>query len=147
MKLEQILEDNTRTRNHYKARLRYHFVFCTKYRRKCLNQMKDDVFLAFRLCEQKSHFKILSMNIDGDHIHLLIEIPPTYSVGQTISRMKEYTTNYLYRTHDDWLRKFYRSKKRALWTNGYFCSTVGRVSEETVFEYIENQGKNHYDCN
>ena len=48
---------------------------------------------------------------------------------------------------NDWLRKFYRSKKRALWTNGYFCSTVGRISEETVFEYIENQGKNHYDCN
>ena len=56
MKLEQILEDNARTRNHYKVRLG--------------------------------------------------EIPPTYSVGQTISRMKEYITNYLYRTHD-WLRKFY----------------------------------------
>jgi len=144
MKIEDILEDNSRTRNHYKARLRYHFVFCTKYRRKCLNQIKDDVFAAFKLCEQKSHFTILNMNINEDHIHLLIEIPPTYSVGQTISRIKEMTTNYLYREQNDWLRKFYWSKKRTIWTHGYFCSTVGLVTEEKVFEYIEQQGSKHY---
>ena len=144
MKLEQILEDNSRTRNHYKARLRYHFVFCTKYRKKCLDEIKEDVFASFKLCEEKSHFTILNMNIDKDHIHLLIEIPPVYSVGQTIRRLKEFTTNYLYRTQNDWLRKFYWSKKRKLWTNGYFCSTVGLVSEETVFEYINNQGKKYY---
>ncbi len=40
------------------------------------------------------------MNIDEDHIHLLIEIPVTYSVGQTIRRLKEMTTNYLYRECD-----------------------------------------------
>lgn len=136
------LEDTSRTRNHYKAKLRYHFVFCTKYRKKCLDQIRGTVFDAFRYCESKSHFTILNMNIDQDHIHLLIEIPPTYSVGQTINRLKEMTTNYLYREQNDWLRKFYRSKKRQVWTNGYFVSTVGDVLERTVFDYIEKHGLN-----
>jgi len=144
MKLEDILEDNTRTRNHYKVRLRYHIVLCTKYRRKCLDQMKDDVFDAFKLAEEKSHFTILNMNIDKDHIHFLLDIPPTYTVGQTINRLKEFSTNYLYRKQNDWLRKFYWSKKRTLWTHGYFASTVGMVSEQTVFQYIENKGKEYY---
>ncbi len=82
------------------------------------------------------------MNIDEDHIHLLIEIPVTYSVGQTIRRLKEMTTNYLYRECDSWLRNFYWSKKRQIWTHGYFCSTLGEVSEKTAMVYIENQGKN-----
>ena len=137
-----MLEDNSRTRNHFKARLRYHMIFSTKYRRKCLDQIRDDVFDAFRYCESKSHFTILNMNLDKDHIHLLIEIPPTYSVGQTVSRLKEMTTNYLYREQDAWLRKFFFNKKhRYLWTHGYFVSSVGAVSEKTVWDYINNQGK------
>lgn len=142
--LEKQLEDTSRTRNHFKANLKYHFVFCTKFRRKCLDKIKEDVFAAFRYCESKSHFRIINMNIDMDHIHLLLEIPSTYSVGQTINRMKEMTTNYLYREQNDWLRKFYWGKKRTLWTKGYFCSTVGNVSEKIVFDYIEQQGKKHY---
>lgn len=140
--LKDILEDNSRTRNHYVANLKYHFVFCTKYRRKCLTKIREQVFNAFRYCESKSHFKIHTMNIDEDHIHFLIEIPVTYSVGQTIRRLKEMTTNYLYRECDSWLRNFYWSKKRQIWTHGYFCSTLGEVSEKTVMVYIENQGKN-----
>ena len=56
------------------------------------------------------------------------------------------TTNYLYRQNDteQWLKKFYWKKKRLLWTHGYFVSTVGHVSEDIVFDYIENQGKEYY---
>ena len=53
------------------------------------------------------------------------------------------TTNYLYRNErtEKWLKQFYWKKKRLLWTHGYFVSTIGKVSEKTVFNYIENQGK------
>ena len=84
------------------------------------------------------------MNIDKDHIHLLISFPVDYSISQTVNRLKQITTNYLY-SHDStsiWLKKFYWKKKRMLWTHGYFVSTLGQISEEKVFQYIENQGKN-----
>ena len=83
------------------------------------------------------------MNIDKDHIHLLISFPVDYSISQTINRLKQYTTNYLYRKEDTckWLKQFYWKKKCMLWTHGYFVSTVGQISEEIVFKYIENQGK------
>ena len=84
------------------------------------------------------------MKQDKYHIHLLVNIKPTYSLGQTINRMKQMTTSYLYRDEKtrSWLRKFYWVKRLTLWTHGYFASTVGQVSEKIVWDYIENQGNN-----
>ena len=136
-------EDNSRTRNHYKGELNYHIIFSTKFRRKCLSQIEQELYDAFRYCESKSHFIIKTMKQDNDHIHLLVNIKPTYSLGQTINRMKQMTTSYLYRNDRtrSWLRNFYWAKKLTIWTHGYFASTVGQVSEDIVFQYIENQGK------
>lgn len=135
-------EDNTRTRNHYKGVLKYHLIISTKYRRKCLNQIEDIVYESFRYAEQKSKMKILNMKLDQDHIHFLIQIPPTVSIGSIIGRMKQQSTWYLKEneTSYSWLRNFYWSKKFQIWTHGYFVSTVGDVSEKIVFEYIEKQG-------
>ena len=126
-----------------KTHIRYHIIFVAKYRRKCLDGIRDQVFEAFKQCEANSHLKIHNMNIDKDHIHLLISFPVDYSISQTINRLKQYTTNYLYRKEDTykWLKQFYCKKKCILWTNGYFVSTIGQISEEIVFKYIENQGK------
>lgn len=83
------------------------------------------------------------MKQDKDHIHLLVNIKPTYSLGQTINRIKQMTTNYLYRNETSrlWLRKFYWAKRLTVCTHEYFASTVGQVSEKIVLDYIENQGK------
>ena len=53
------------------------------------------------------------------------------------------TTNYLYRNErtKNRLKQYYWKKKRLLWTHSYFVSTIGKVSEKIVFNYIENQGK------
>ena len=85
------------------------------------------------------------MNIDKDHIHLLIEIHPKYSISQTVERMKQMTLNHVYRECNDYMRQFYRTKKRRLWTSGYFVSTVGKVSEDIVFNYINNQRIEYYE--
>ena len=69
---------------HSKTRLRYHLIFVTKYRRKCLTNIKESVFEAFRLVENNSHIKIHNMNIDGDHIHMIVSFPPEYSLSQTV---------------------------------------------------------------
>ena len=108
-----------------------------------MNEIKQDVFDAFRYVEDKSHIKIYNINLDADHIHLLLSFPPDYSLSQTVNRLKQMTTNYLYRNEqtEKWLRQFYWKKKRLLWTHSYFVSTRGKVSEKIVFNYIENQGK------
>ena len=129
--------------SHSKTYLRYHIIFVTKYRKKLLNDIIQTVFDAFKYCESKSHFTILKMKLDQDHIHLLISIPVEYSIAQTVSRLKQMTTNYLYREKNDYMRKFYR-KNRVIWTDGYFCSTIGHISEAIAFKYIETQGKEHY---
>lgn len=126
--------------SHAKTHIRYHIIFVTKYRRKCLNQIRDDVFDAFRECEKNSHIRILNMNIDKDHVHLLVTFPPMFSIGQTVRRLKQYTTKYLYDNNEEYLRNFYWKKKRLLWTHGYYCSTLGKISEDIVWNYIDNQG-------
>lgn len=127
---------------HAKTRLRYHIIFSTKYRRKCLNEIHDKVIESFRMAEMQSHFRIHTMELDSDHIHFLISFPPAYSIEQTVRRLKMFSIKYLY---DDFttrmhLRKYYWKKSRVLWTHGYFCSTIGNVSEKTILNYIENQG-------
>lgn len=129
------------TPGHCRTHLRYHIILVSKYRRKVLENIRNDVFDAFRYTESKSNIKIHTMNLETDHIHLIVSFPVTYTIGQTVSRLKQMTTNYLYRIHNDYLKRFYRKKKRLLWTHGYYVGTLGLVSEKIVFQYIENQGK------
>lgn len=125
---------------HKKSRLRYHIILVTKYRRRCLNAIRKEVIAAFRDCESKSDIKIHRMNIDKDHIHFIISFPTKYSIDQTIRRLKQFSTNYIYTHCNEHIRHFYWKKKRALWSDSYFCSTIGQVSESIVDEYIKNQG-------
>ena len=129
-----------KTFGHAKTKLRYHLIFSTKFRRKCLDQIHDDVISSFKYSESKSNFKILVMELDKDHIHMLVEIKPKYSIEQVVSRIKQLTTNYLWKKQGEHLRKYYWKQHHILWTHGYFCSTIGDVSESTLKQYIENQG-------
>lgn len=125
---------------HSKTRLRYHLILTTKYRRSCLQQIKNDVLESFNQCALHSDIKIHLINIDRNHIHLLISFPPKYSISQTVNRLKQYTTNYLYKNDYDHLKKFYWTNKKRLWSESYFITTIGNVSENKVLEYIKNQG-------
>lgn len=124
---------------HAKTRLRYHIIFSTKYRKKCLNDIKDDVFEAFKYAESKSDFKILLMNLEDDHIHFLMKFKPSLSIEQVVRRMKQMSNYYLWKNHETYFKKIYWKKKQ-IWTGGYFCSTIGNVSEENIKMYIEQQG-------
>lgn len=125
---------------HAKTHLRYHIIFSTKYRKKCLNQIHDSVIEAFKKSEINSHYKILTMELDKDHIHLLITFKPFLSISQVVRKLKQLTTKYIWDQNEIFLRKFYH-KNKILWTHGYFCSTIGEVSEITIKKYIENKSK------
>ena len=129
--------------SHVKAHIRYHIIFSTKYRKKCLDKIKDEVISSFMKCASRYDFNIYNINLDRDHVHFLMEIPPSLSIGSCVARMKQISLNDLYSNEatSKWLKKFYWSKKQKLWTHGYFCSTVGLVSETTVWNYINKQGQ------
>lgn len=128
-----------KTYGHTKTNLKYHFIFSTRYRRKCLTSIHDEVTDAFRYVEQRSNFSILKMELDKDHIHFLMEFKPSLSIDSVVNRMKSMSTNYLYAKCKQYLRQFYWNKNQ-LWTRGYFYSTIGEISEKTLCHYIENQG-------
>lgn len=79
------------------------------------------------------------MKVDKDHIHLMIESSPTLSPLQICRVLKQQSTFLLWKIHRKYLRKYFW-KENTLWTDGYFVSTIGNVSEKTLRHYIETQG-------
>lgn len=86
-----------------------------------------------------SDFTIKTIELDKDHIHLMIEFKPSLSIASIVNRLKAMTTKFLYNNCGDYLKKYYW-KRNVLWTHGYFCLSIGEVSEEMLRRYIENQG-------
>lgn len=118
-----------------KSELKYHLVWCTKYRRKVLN---DDIQKEFKLLISEKAtemgYGIEAMETMEDHIHIFVKASVKESVHRIVSQLKGYTSFNL-------REKFPHLKSRlpCLWTRSYHASTVGDVSEETVKKYIENQ--------
>ena len=89
----------------------------------------------------KDHYPeidIVEINHDKDHIHLLVIIPPKYSVSQVVRILKANTSRDLKKKFP-FLKKVYWGTD-GIWSDGYFVSTVG-VNEEIIKRYIEQQGK------
>ena len=113
----------------------YHVVFCPKFRRPVLEEpigvrIKD---IAPLYCESHG-CKILDMEVMPDHVHLLIDIPPTYAPRNFITILKGFLAHEL-------RKEFPKLKSRlpSLWSRSCFISSVGSVSLETVKRYIDNQ--------
>lgn len=128
---------------HRKYLVKYHIIFVCKYRRKVLKNESISTFLKNLFTEisesEKSKFIIKTMEVDEDHIHFLIESSPSLRVVQIVRKLKQESTFGLWRDFEEYLSKIYW-KDRTFWTDGYFVSTTGDVSSETVRRYIENQG-------
>lgn len=103
--------NNYHTYNHVKTSLRYHIIFSTKYHRKCLEPIREIVIESFRYVESISHFKILAMETDKDHIHILVTFPPSYSIEQTARRIKQVSTNYIYERYGEYLKQYYWKRR------------------------------------
>jgi putative transposase len=78
----------------------------------------------------------MALEIQPDHVHLLVEVDPQFGIHRLIKRIKGLTS------HD--LRKEFaslRTRLPSLWTNSYFCSTVSGAPLEVIQQYVENQKK------
>ena len=113
---------------------KYHIVFCPKYRYKIL-EGRAEVFVRnniYRLCGQKDQLSIEEINIQSDHIHLILSIPPKYSVSEIMGFLKGKLALKLFQEQKD-LSKQYWGKH--LWSRGYCVSTIG-LNEEQIRKYV-----------
>ena len=114
---------------------KYHIVWCPKYRRKVLvNGIDIRLKELIRTIADKINVDIIEMEIMPDHVHLLLEVDPQYGIHKAVKNIKG-TTSKVLREEFPWLK----SRLPTLWSNSYFCSTVGTASLSVIREYIENQ--------
>ena len=85
---------------------------------------------------------IKTIGFDQDHFHLVMVIPPKYSVANVMSRLKSQSASSLRKTFG-WLKKVYW-KENVVWSPGYFVSSVG-ISEQIIKKYLEYQGSQDSD--
>ncbi len=126
--------------NHSVYQIRYHIVWGTKYRRKVLKSYvrKDLVGFWFELIKTKyPTWYIHEINTGDDHVHMMIEIPPTYSVSKAVQKLKAYASIYLKKKFK-FISRIYNDGN--VWGVGYFVSTVG-LNEEQIKKYIQRQNQ------
>jgi len=121
---------------HSKWNCKYHVVFAPKYRRMVIyNQIKVDIGKILRkLCEQKE-IEIIEAELCPDHIHMLIKIPPKFSVAQIMGYLKGKSTLMIFDRHANLKYKY---GNRHFWCRGYYVDTVGKNTKR-IAEYIRNQ--------
>ena len=121
---------------HTSWRCQYHVVFAPKYRRmEIYREIRADIGVIIRkLCQQKG-VEIIEANACPDHIHMLISIPPKYSVSQIMGYLKGKSSLMIFDRHANLKYKY---GNRHFWARGYFVDTVGR-NKKQIQEYIRNQ--------
>jgi putative transposase len=129
----------TRLSGHGVYRTEYHVVWITKYRRRMLNPgVKGYLLKLFpKILRSLPGCELLEVNVQVDHVHMLLLIPPKYAVSKVIGRLKQFTAKHL-REKFAWLDKVYW-KERIVWSPGYFVATVG-LDEQQITEYVKWQG-------
>ena len=123
---------------HTKWMCKYHIVFTPKYRRKIIyNQLKVDIReILTQLCSYKG-VEIIEGHLMPDHIHMLLAIPPKYSVSSFMGYLKGKSALMIFDRHANLKYKF---GNRHFWAEGYYVSTVG-LNEATIKKYIQEQEK------
>ena len=122
--------------NHVTWECKYHVVFTPKYRKKLLfGQIRRHLGSAFRELAQRKECQIEEGHLMPDHVHMLISIPPKYSVSEVIGFLKGKSSIWIAQNVERKLRNFLGHK---FWARGYFVSTIGR-DEEMIRTYIRNQ--------
>ena len=89
--------------------------------------------------ESTADFTIEEMELDTDHLHLMVMWKPNISPTQIVKKLKQESTIGIWQIFPNELKNHYW-KQRTFWTDGYFISSIGEVSAETLKNYIENQG-------
>ena len=124
--------------SHSKWLCKYHIIFTPKYRRKIIyNKYRESIRDILKsLCSYKV-IEILEGHLMPDHVHLLLSIPPKYSVSSIMGYLKGKSSLMIFERHANLKYQF---GNRHFWSIGYYVSTVG-LNEATIRKYIQDQEK------
>jgi putative transposase len=121
--------------SHTVFKIEYHFVWVTKYR---YHVLKGDVGLRVRelirqTCEALE-IQIVKGVVSKDHVHILVSAPPEISPSEIMRRIKGRSSLKLFEEFPELKKRYWG---RHFWARGYFCSTVGEITEENIKQYLE----------
>lgn len=124
--------------SHTKWNCKYHIVFAPKYRRKVFyGEKRAEIEKILReLCNWKK-VNIINAEVCPDHVHMLVEIPPKYSVSSFMGFLKGKSSIMIY---EKWGNMKYKYRNREFWCRGYYVDTVGK-NTKAIDAYISNQLK------
>ena len=127
---------------HTKWECKYHIVFAPKYRKQIIyGKIRLDIGQMLRkLCEYKG-VEIIEAEVCKDHIHMLVSIPPKYSVAQIMGYLKGKSSLMIF---EKYANLKYKYGNRNFWCRGYYVDTVGR-NKKAIAEYIRNQLQQDYE--
>ncbi|WP_099466475.1 IS200/IS605 family transposase [Konateibacter massiliensis] len=127
---------------HTKWECKYHLVFAPKYRRQIVyGKIKADIAqILSTLCKRKG-IEIMEAECCVDHIHMLVRIPPKYSVSEIMGYLKGKSSLMIFERHANLKYKY---GNRHFWCRGYYVDTVGKNTKK-IQEYIANQLKEDHE--
>lgn len=132
---------NWNSGSHSKFLLQYHLIFVCKYRKNLFENkriLKYAKQLSIEICS-KHNVIIKHMEADKDHIHYMLETTANINLAKFISTMKSYVTYHLWNNEQKFLSLHFW-KEKTFFTDGYFICSIGNISEQTLKQYIDNQG-------
>ena len=115
---------------------KYHIVFAPKYRRKAIcGKIRVDIGKIKRMLCARKGIEIIEAECCPDHIHMLVKIPPQYSIAEIVGYLKGKSALMIFDRHAN-LK--YRYGNRHFWCRGYYVDTVGK-NEKKIAEYVREQ--------
>ena len=113
----------------------YHVIWCPKYRKQVLTGKIAEAVRGgiISICEER-RWVILALEVQPDHIHLFVTIPPSLAVADAVKVLKGTTARRLFATFPELKKQLYGGH---LWSPSYYVGTAGDVSAETIRHYIE----------
>lgn len=127
--------------SHTVFNIEYHFVWVTKYRYKVLTgDVGQRVRELVRQTCEAFEIRILSGAVSKDHVHILVSAPPTMAPSEIMRRVKGRSASKLFEEFPHVKKQYWG---RHFWARGYFCATVGQMTDEMVEEYLAH----HFEAN
>jgi putative transposase len=128
--------DDMTSLSHTRWERKYHVVFIPKYRRQVMyGQIRKELGKVFMELARQKESRIEAGSVAADHVHMVISIPPKYSVAQVIGYIKGKRAIYIARTYAGKKKNFTGEQFLA---RGYYVSTVGK-DEEKIKKYVQEQ--------
>ena len=118
--------------------LKYHLVWVPKYRKRIFDkEISDYTKVIFNKIADEYEFRIDTMEVMEDHVHVFVEVPPRYSPAQVVQIMKSISAREVFKQFPDLRKQLWAGE---LWNDGYFVRSVGdKVTADIIRKYIEYQ--------